>query len=148
MQLRVIKDSNNEGISKLGKIDAQVGMELANGYTVTKVNDKSVIAEHDGHTEKFFSITSIYYTEATRWRFTCSVVNHEAEKKAAIARKFERGEAIFQQHYGQNITLSLSLDDPLEQAGYEFARKVQVQRELVIAKLLEAQAALGSTSAI
>lgn len=148
MQLRIIKDTNNEGIGKLGRIDAIVGMELANEYTVVKVNNKSIIAELDGYKEKFFPVTSIYYTEAIRWGFTCSVVNHQMEKKAAIARKFERGEAIFRQHCGQNITLSLSLDDPLEQAGYEFARKVQVHRELAIAKLLEANEALDSTSAI
>ena len=42
MQLRIIKDTNNEGIGNLGRIDAIVGMELANGYTVIKVNNKSV----------------------------------------------------------------------------------------------------------
>lgn len=137
MQLRIIKDTNNQGIGKLGKIDGQVGMELANGYKVVKVNDKSVIAEHDGHTGKFLSITSIYYTEATRWGFTGSVVNHQAEKKAAIARKFERGEAIFQQHYKQNITLLL--EDAVERAGYEFAKKVQAQRQLAISNFLVAE---------
>ena len=146
MQLRVIKDTNNEGIGKLGRIDAIVGMELANGYTVIKVNNKSVIAELDGYKEKFFPVTSIYYTEATRWGFTCSAVNHQAEKKAAIARNFERGEAIFGRHYKQNITLSL--DDAVEQAGYNFAKEVQVQRKLGIAELLEVKEALGSTSAI
>lgn len=146
MQLRIIKDTNNEGIGKLGRIDAQVGMELASGYTVVKVNEKSVIAELDGYKEKFFPITSIYYTEATRWGFTCSAVNHQVEKKAAIARNFERGEAILGQHYEQNITLSL--DDAVKRAGYEFALKVQVQRELTITKLLEAKEALGSTSVI
>ncbi len=133
MQLRVIKDTNNEGIGKLGRIDAQIGMELANGYTIVKVNEKSIIAEHNGYKEKFFIATSIYYTEAICWGFTCSVVNHRAEKKAAIARNFQRGEAIFGQHYEQNITLSL--DDAVERAGYEFAKEVQVQRRLAIAKV-------------
>lgn len=133
MQLRVIKDTNNKGIGKLGRIDAQVGMELANGYTVVKVNEKSIIAEHNGYKEKFFIATSIYYTEAICWGFTGSVVNHQAEQKAAIARNFERGEAIFQRHYEQNITLLL--DDAVERAGYEFAKKVQVQRQLAITKM-------------
>lgn len=144
MQLRVIKDSNNEGIGKLGRIDAIVGMELANGYTVVKVNEKSVIAELDGYKEGFFPVTSIYYTEATRWGFTCSAVNNQVEKKAAIARNFERGEAIFGQHYKQNITLSL--DDAAKSAGYEFAKKMQAKRELAIAELLEAQESSVSTS--
>ena len=145
MQLRVIKDTNNEGIGKLGRIDAIVGMELANGYTVIKVNNKSVIAELDGYKEKFFIATSIYYAEATRWGFTCSVVDHQTENKAAIAREFERGEAIFQQHYEQNITLLL--EDAVKRAGYEFAKKMQVQRELEIAKLLEVKEALDSKGA-
>ena len=143
MQLRVIQDSNN---LEVGRIEAQVGMKLTNEYKIVKVKDESITAEHDGHTGKFLSITSIYYTEATRWGFTCSVVNHQAEKRTAITRKFERGEAIFGQHYEQNITLSL--DDAAKSAGYEFALKIQVQRELAIAELLEAQEALGSTSAI
>ncbi len=140
MQLRIIKDTNNEGIGKLGRIDAIVGMELANGYTVIKVNNKSVIAELDGYEEKFFIATSIYYTEAICWGFTGFVVNHQAEKKAAIARNFERGEAIFRQHYEQNITLLL--EDTVKRAGYEFALKMQVQRELAIAALLTAETAL------
>jgi hypothetical protein len=133
MQLRVVKDTNNEGIGKLGKIEAQVGMELANGYKVVKVNDKSVIAELNSYKQKFFPVTSIYYTEATCWGFTCSLVNHQAQKKAAIARRFERGEAVFQQHYERNITLLP--DDSVERAGYEFALKVQAQRQLAIAKV-------------
>ena len=144
MQLRVIKDTNNEGIGKLGRIDAIVGTELANGYTVTKVNGKSVIAELDGYKEKFFPVTSIYYTEAICWGFTGSVVDHQAEKKAAIARKFVRGEAIFGQHYEQNITLSL--DDAVERAGYKFAKKVQVHRELAMGELLEAQEAVDTSA--
>jgi len=41
MQLMVIQDSDN---LKIGEIAAFVGIELANGYKVVKVNDKSAIA--------------------------------------------------------------------------------------------------------
>ena len=57
MQLMVIQDSDN---LEVGRIEAQVGMELTNEYKIVKVKDESVTAEHDGHTGKFLSITSIY----------------------------------------------------------------------------------------
>ena len=41
MQLMVIQDSDR---TKIGSIAAHVGMELANGLKIVKVNEKSVIA--------------------------------------------------------------------------------------------------------
>ena len=161
MQLRVIQDSNNLGI---GKIDAQVGMKLANGYKIVKVNDKSMIArsavpeaiaERDNHTEKFFHPTSIYYTVATAWGFTCSKVNDQTEQLAAIKKKFTHGERKFKLYHENGYVLSLCearyrarLRYRIEQAGYDFAKEVQVQKDSEIAKLLEVKEALGSTSAI
>ena len=90
MQLMVIQDSDR---TKIGEIEAQAGMELANGYKVVKVNDKSAIAEHDGHSEKFFDPTSIFYTEAIAWGFSEKAgVDGRAENLAASVRKFNRGE--------------------------------------------------------
>ena len=94
MQLRVIQDSNNIGI---GKSDAQVGMKLANGYKIVKVHNKSIIGENHSYTDKLFSPTSIYYTEAVRWGFTCSDVNDQSEQLAAINKIFARGEGKFRQ---------------------------------------------------
>ena len=98
MQLMVIQDSDR---LKIGMIAAHVGMELANGYKIVKVNEKSVIArsavleaiaEHDGHTEKFFDPTSIFYTEAIAWGFPGKIgVDERAEELAARVRNFERG---------------------------------------------------------
>jgi hypothetical protein len=134
MQLTIIKNSDSEGI---GKIEAQVGMELANGYKVLKVNDKSVVAELDVHQEKFFPITFIYYSEAMRWEFTCSTVDTQTEKLAAIKKKFMRGEKKYKLYYENGYILPLS--DRTEQAGYDFAKEMQVQRSLVIAELEKAE---------
>lgn len=131
MQLMVIQDSDN---LKLGNLEAKVGMELANGYTVIKVNEKSVIAEHDGHTEKFFHPTSIFYTEATRWGFTCSKVDVQTERLAAIKNKFAHGERKFKLYHENGYVLPLS--SLIEQAGYDFAKEMQAKRELTIAELL------------
>lgn len=128
MQLMVIQDSVRTGI---GRIDAQVGMELANGYKIVKVNDKSAIAEHDGHSEKFFDPTSIFYTEAIAWGFSGKAgVDGRAENLAASVRKFNHGEEAYQkfQEYG----CTLPLNDPLEKVGYDFAKVVQEMREAAI----------------
>lgn len=138
----VIQDTNNEGI---GEIEAQVGMELADGYKIIKVNNKNVIAERDNHTEKFFHPTSICYTEATAWGFTCFKVNDQTEQLAAIKKKFTHGERKFKLYHENGYVLPLG--DRIEQAGYDFAEEMQVQRELAIAELLEAQKASSSTSA-
>ena len=130
MQLMVIQDSDN---LKIGNIDAQVGMELSNGYKVVKVNDKSAIAEHDGHSEKFFDPTSIFYTEATRWRFTCSKVDVQTEQLAPIKNKFAHGERKFKLYQENGYILPLC--NCIEQAGYDFAKEVQVQKELAITKM-------------
>ncbi len=117
--------------TKIGEIEAQAGMELANGCKVVKVNDKSVIAEHDGHSEKFFDPTSIFYTEAKSWGFSAKAgVDRRAENLAASVRKFNRGIEAYQkfQEYGY----TLPLNDPLEKAGYDFAKVVQEMREAAI----------------
>jgi hypothetical protein len=145
MQLMVIQDSDN---LKIGEIAASKGMELANGYKVVKVNDKSAIAVSRGrHTEKFFDPTSIFYTEAIAWRFPENhSVNRQAEELAATLRKFERGEQAYKQHHEHEYILPLC--DLIEQAGYDFAKKVQVQRESTIRELLEAKEASSSTPAL
>ena len=128
MQLRVIQDSDRTGI---GRIAALVGMELANGYKIVKVNDKSAIAEHDGHSEKFFDPTSIFYTEAIAWGFPEKAgVNERAENLAAFVRRFERGIEAYRkfQEYGRVVPLN----EPLEKAGYDFAKDVQVLRKSAI----------------
>lgn len=135
MRLMVIQDSDR---TKIGSIAAQVGMELANGYKVVKVNDKSAIAEHDGHSEKFFDPTSIFYTEAKSWGFSAKAgVDGRAENLAASVRKFNRGEEAYQkfQEYG----CVLQLFDPLEKAGYDFAKEVFAQRQSAISNSLVAQ---------
>ncbi len=92
MQLMVIQDSDRTGI---GRIDAQVGMELANGYKIVKVNDKSAIGEHDGHTEKFFDPTSISILRQIAWGFFINAgVDGQAESLAASVRRFNRGEKL------------------------------------------------------
>ena len=138
MQLMVIQDSDR---LKIGSMAAQVGMELANGYRISKVNDKSVIGQCDGHTEKFFDPTSIYYTEAVCWGYTGATVDKKAENEAAIVRKFRHGEAAHRQYieYGYAPPISNSI----EAAGFDFAKEVQANRELAIAELLEAQEALS-----
>ena len=106
-------------------------MELANGYKVVKVNDKSAIAKHDGHIEKFFDPTSIFYTEAIAWGFSEKAgVDGRAENLAASVRKFNRGIEAYQkfQEYGCVVPLN----DPLEKAGYDFAKDVQVLRKSAI----------------
>ena len=145
MQLMVIQDSDN---LKIGEIAASKGMELANGYKVVKVNDKSAIAVSRGrHTEKFFDPTSIFYTEAIAWGFPENHgVNRQAEELAATWRKFERGEQAYKQY--QEYEYILPLCDLLEQAGYDFAKKVQVQRESTIRELLSAREASSSTPAL
>jgi len=128
MQLRVIQDSDR---LKIGMIAAHVGMELANGYKIVKVNEKSVFAEHLGHTEKFFDPTSIFYTEATAWGFLGKAgVDGRAENLAASMRRFERGELVYKQYHENGGVVSLS--DATEQAGFNFAKDVQVLRESAI----------------
>ena len=122
-------------------------MELANGYKIVKVNGKSVIAERDNHTEKFFHPTSIFYTEAVNWGFAGKAgVDGRAEGLAAVVRKFNRGEEAYRkfQEYGG----TLSLNDPLEKAGYDFAKKVEVKRQLAISNSLvgELEATKGEDS--
>ncbi len=129
MQLRVIQDSNNLGI---GKIDAQVGMKLANGYKIVKVHNKSIIGENHSYTDKLFSPTSIYYTEAVRWGFTCSDVNDQTEQLAAINKIFGRGEGKFRQFTENGYIMPLC--NRIEVAGYEFAKEMLANRE---AKVLE-----------
>lgn len=130
MQLMVIQDSDR---TKIGSITAQVGMELANGYKVSKVNDKSVIAHYDGHFDKFFDSSSIYYTEAVRWGFSNPAVDEEAETLAALTRKFRHGEAAYQQYIEYGYAPALS--NRIEQAGYDFAEQVQKQREEALVQL-------------
>ncbi|KJH69793.1 hypothetical protein [Aliterella atlantica] len=134
MQLMVIQDSDR---TKIGSVAAQVGMELANGYKVSKVNDKSVIAQCNGHTEKFFDPTSIYYTEATRWGFRCSTVDEKVETLAALTRKFRYGESACQQYIDYGYASALS--NRIEEAGFSFAKLVQKQREEAIAQLQKAE---------
>lgn len=128
MQLMIVTDSDR---TKVGSMAAQVGMKLANGYKISKVNNKSVIAQCNGHTEKFFDPTSIYYTETTLWGFSCSTVDEKTETLAALTRKFRHGESAYQQYidYGYAPTLS----DRIEAAGYNFALLVQKQRQIAIA---------------
>ena len=140
MQLMVIQDSDRTGI---GNIDAQVGMKLANGYTVVKINDKSIIGENHSHTDKLFSPISIYYTQAARWGFTCSDIDDQTEQLAAINKIFGHGERKFRLYHENGYVLPLS--DRLEQAGYDFAKEMQAHRELVIRELLEAKEASSST---
>lgn len=135
MQLIVIQDSDRLGI---GKIDAQVGMELANGYLIVKVNHKSAIAEHDGYSEKFFDPTSIFYTEARAWGFPGKFgVDKRAEEQAATVRNFERGELAYKQYHDYGYVVSLG--DAIEQAGFDFAKELQAQRQLAISNSLVAQ---------
>lgn len=145
MQLMVIQDSDN---SKIGEIAASTGMELANGYKIIKVNNKSAIAVSRGrHTEKFCDPTSIFYTEAIAWGFPENYsVNRQAEELAATLRKFERGEQAYKQYHEHEYILPLC--DRREQAGYDFAKEVQAKRELAIAQLLEAQEVSVSTSEV
>lgn len=133
MQLMVIQDSDR---LKIGSIAAQVGMELANGYRISKVNDKSVIGQCDGHTEKFFDPTSIYYTEAVRWGNTCTAVDKKAEDEAAIVRKFRHGESAYRQYVEYGYAPALS--DRIEEAGYSFAKQVETHRQIAIAQLEKA----------
>lgn len=142
MQLMVIQDSDR---LKIGSMAAQVGMELANGYRISKVNDKSVIGQCDGHTEKFFDPTSIYYTEAVRWGFTSLVVDEKAENSAALVRKFRDGESAHRQYVEYGYAPPIS--DRIEEAGYDFAKLVQKQRELAIAQLEKAGEVPCSTQA-
>ncbi len=53
--------------TKIGEIEAQAGMELANGCKVVKVNDKSVIAEHD---------VLLFYLDCQVW-----ILPHPLEKR-------------------------------------------------------------------
>ena len=130
MQLRVIQDSDNLGV---GNIDAQVGMKLANGYTVVKINDKSIIGENHAHTDKLFSPISIYYTQAADWGFTCSDVDDQTEQLAAINKIFGHGERKFRLYHQNGYVLPLS--DRIEQAGYNFAKEMQANRETVVLEL-------------
>ncbi len=137
MQLMVIQDSDN---LKIGEIEAQVGMELANGYKVVKVNDKSAIArsavpeaiaEHQGHTEKFFDPASIFYTDAKSWGFLGKAgVDGRGENLAALMRRFERGEEAYKQYQEDGGIVSLC--DATEQAGFNFAKVVQEMRKSAI----------------
>jgi len=130
MQLRVIQDSNNLGI---GKIDAQVGMKLANGYKIVKVHNKSIIGENHSYTDKLFSPTSIYYTEAVHWGFNCAAVDNQTEQLAAIRKIFTRGEGKFRQFSENGYVMPLC--DRLEVAGYEFAKEMQANREAAVLEL-------------
>lgn len=131
MQLRVIQDSNNLGI---GEINAQVGMILANGYKVVKVHNKSIIGENHYYTDKLFSPISIYYTQAARWGFTCSDVNHQTEQLAAIKKIFGRGEGKFRQFSEHGYVMPLC--DHIEVAGYDFAKEVLAKREAAVLELM------------
>ncbi len=131
----VIQDSDLTGI---GRIDAQVGIELANGYKIVKVNGKSVIAERDNHTEKFFDPISIYYTEAVNWGFAGKAgVDGRAEGLAAVVRKFNRGEIAYQQYLERGFISLLS--DRIEKAGYDFAKETMGLREVAISNSLLAE---------
>jgi len=129
MYLNVISDSDRTGI---GTIDPQVGMKLANGYKITKVNSQSIVGECNGHIDKFFPHVSIYYTEATCWGFNHPDIDKQFENLAALTRKFRHGESAYQQYVNYGYTPALS--DFLEQAGYSFAKRVQAQREVAIAE--------------
>ena len=132
MQLMVIQDSDR---LKIGNLDAQVGMELANGYKIVKVNSKSAIAKRDNHTEKFFDPTSIFYTEAVNWGIAGKAgVDGRAEGLAAVVRKFNRGEEAYQKFQEYGYTLQLL--DPIEEAGYNFAKEVEEKRQLAISNYL------------
>lgn len=133
MQLRVITDSDR---TCLGIIEAQVGIRLANGYTISKVHPKSVVAECNGHTDKFFPPESIFYTEAVRWGFSHPTVDENAENEAAITRKFRHGEAAHQQYI--NYGYAPALADGIEEAGFAFAKLVEAHRKSAIAQLEEA----------
>lgn len=124
MHLKVITDSDRSGI---GTIDAQVGMELANGYTISKVHEKSVIGQCKGHTEKFFAPTSIFYSEAICWGFSNCAVDKQAENLAALTRKFRQGESVYQQYVEYSYAPALS--DRIEEAGYSFAKQVEAHRQ-------------------
>jgi len=144
MQLMIIQDSDR---LKIGSIAAFVGMELANGYKIVKVNNKSAIArsavpeaiaEHQRHTEKFFDPTSIFYTEAIAWGFPGKAgVDRRAESLAAFVRRFERGKLVYQQH--QEHKYISPIVDSIEQAGYDFAKEVLAQKQLAISNSLVAQ---------
>lgn len=134
MQLKVITDSDRSGI---GTIDAQIGMELANGYTISKVHEKSVVAECKGHTDKFFAPTSIFYTEAVQWGFSHPAVDTQVENLAALTRKFKQGESAYQQYIDYGYAPILS--NRIEQAGYSFAQQVQADRLRAIAQLEKAE---------
>lgn len=136
MQLNVITDSDRAGI---GTIDAQIGMELANRYKINKVHEKSVVAECNGHTDKFLAPESIYYTEAICWGFSHPDINEQAENLAALTRKFKQGESAYQQYLDYGYTPAL--DDWVEEAGYNFAKLVQAHRQLAIAQLEKAEVA-------
>lgn len=139
MQLKVIQDSDRLDI---GTIEAQVGMRLANGYTITKVHTESVVAECNGHTDKFFPPESIYYSEAVRWGFSHPTVDAQAENLAALVRKFRYGEAAHHQYveYGYTPTLA----DRIEEAGFAFAKQVEAHRKSAIAQLEEAGVAIDA----
>jgi hypothetical protein len=133
MQLTIIKDSDSTGI---GRIEAQVGMKLTNGYEVTKVNSKSLIGrDREGWVEKFSSPISIYYTEAKRWGTSNLEIDDSTEERAATERKFRRGEFLYQLYIEHGSILPLS--DPAERAGYEFAERIQVMRATEIQQLIE-----------
>jgi hypothetical protein len=133
MQLIVIKDSDDVA---LGKIEARLGMWLANGYQIIKVNVKSLIArDKEEFEEKFTSPTSVYYTEAKRWGFSSREVDDSVENRAALMRKFRRGEFAYQHYIEYGVILPLS--DSIERAGYEFARKLQEMRSSEIQRLME-----------
>ena len=110
MQLIVNRDSDDVAI---GKIEAQVGMCLANNYQIIKVNPKSVIARNrEEIEEKFTPPVSIYYTEAKRWGFISSEVNKYTENLAVSVRKFKYGELAHQRFV--DSAYSLPLNDATE----------------------------------
>lgn len=136
MQLIVNRDSDDVAI---GKIEAQVGMCLANNYQIIKVNSKSVIARNrEEIEEKFTPPVSIYYTEAKRWGFISSEVNKYTENLAASERKFKYGELAHQRF--ADSAYSLPLNDATEYAGYEFARKTHEMRSREIQQLAKQEA--------
>jgi len=131
MQLIVIKDSDDVA---LGKIEARVGMWLANGYQIIKVNAKSLIArDKEEFEEKFTSPTSVYYTEAKRWGFSSREVDDSVENRAVLMRKFRWGEFAYQHYIEYGVILPLS--DSVECAGYEFAKKVDKMRSIEVQQL-------------
>ncbi|MBE9017640.1 hypothetical protein IQ272_16125 [Chroococcidiopsidales cyanobacterium LEGE 13417] len=133
MRLTIIKDSDSTGI---GRIEAQIGMKLTNGYEVTKVNSKSLIGrDSEGWIEEFSYPISIYYTEAKRWGIGNLGIDDSTEKRAATERKFRRGEFLYQLYMEHGSVLPLN--DPAERAGYEFAERIQVMRSTEIQQLIE-----------